>query len=146
MTTRVHTYTSAALGGIIYAITDSWQAAVSTLIAGVFIDIDHIFDFLMFSGERLTMRNFTSWCDEMKWNKITLIFHSYELFIVLGFIAYYSGSKTATGILCGAVFHVLLDQTGNLRKSRLSQWFYFLTYRIIQGFKKDNLKIKDEGG
>ncbi|MBF0487162.1 MAG: hypothetical protein HQK98_03290 [Nitrospirae bacterium] len=139
MTTRVHTYTSSALGGVLYAITNSWQEAAA-LITGVFIDIDHIFDFLIFSGERLTIRNFTSWCDEMKWNRITLIFHSYELLIVLGFIAYYSGSETVTGILYGAVFHVLLDQTGNLRKYQFSQWFYFLAYRIIKGFKKDNLR------
>ncbi|WP_420264142.1 hypothetical protein [Candidatus Magnetominusculus dajiuhuensis] len=140
MTTRVHACTSAALGGVIYAITNSWQEAAAALITGVFIDIDHIFDFLIFSGERLTMRNFTSWCGEMKWNRITLIFHSYELFIVLGFIAYYSGSETVTGILYGAVLHVLLDQTGNLRKYQFSQWFYFLAYRIIKGFKKDNLR------
>ncbi|MBF0456631.1 MAG: hypothetical protein HQK99_01900 [Nitrospirae bacterium] len=140
MTTRVHTYTSAALGGVIYAVTGSLQAGASALIAGVFIDIDHLFDFLMFSGERLTLHNFKSWCNEMKWNRITLIFHSYELFVLLGFIAYYTRSETAAGILCGAALHIMLDQTGNLKKYRLSPWFYFLLYRVINGFKKDKLR------
>lgn len=123
-----------------YAITNSWQAAVATFISGVFIDIDHIFDFLVFSGERYSIQNFNSWCYEMRWTKITLIFHSYELFILLGFIAYYTRSKATLGILCGAVIHVLLDQFSNLKYFKLSPWFYFITYRAIKGFKKDNMR------
>ncbi len=76
---------------------------------------------------------------------MALIFHSYELYFLLGVIAYYFPAEIMTGLMIGIGGHLILDQSWNchLRKDYyLSPWFYFLTYRIYAGFHKDKLRIE----
>ena len=144
MNVRVHLYTSTALGGILYAVTRSWQLAVSSFLSGVFIDIDHILDFLLFSDEKFSVKNLFSWCCSGRWKKITLLLHSYEIYFILIIIAYYFPSEILLGILFGAGLHMILDQARNPACENLSRWFYFLSYRIYAGFSKENIKRRQD--
>ena len=142
MKIRTHFYTSTLLSGGLYAATRSPQIAVSCFLSGIFIDIDHVFDFLVFSGEKFSFKNMLSWCIEGRWNKIVLIFHSYEILIFLSFIIYYFPDNILVGILLGSGLHLILDQIGNYsfnKYHKLSIWFYFLTFRIFSGFRKEKL-------
>lgn len=59
------------------------------------------------------------------------------------FLTYYFPHNILIAILLGTGLHIILDQIGNcyLRKNfSLSLWFYFLTYRILVGFHKDELR------
>jgi hypothetical protein len=141
MKTSVHVSTSAILAGAIYAYSRSVPEAVSCLLSGILIDLDHIADFHLFSGERFSLSNFFAWCNESRWQRITVIFHSYELLGILCAVAYYLDSAVLLGIVWGAGLHLLLDQLGNLRPYRLSPWFYLLGYRIVLGFRRDNLQL-----
>ena len=141
MKPSVHVSTSAMLAAALYAYSRSVPTAVSCLVSGVLIDLDHVVDFHLFSGERFSLTNFFSWCNESRWQRITLIFHSYELFGILCAVAYYLDNAVLRGIVWGAGLHLLLDQLGNPRTVRLSPWFYLLGYRIAKGFRRDKLQL-----
>lgn len=143
MNVRVHLYTSTLLGGVLYAVTRSWQIAVSSILSGIFIDIDHILDFLLFSGEKFSVKSMFSWCHEGRWRKVTLLLHSYEIYFILIIVTYYFPSEILMGILFGTGLHMILDQARNPACENLSKWFYFLSYRIYAGFSKKNLKRRD---
>lgn len=143
MDIRTHLYSSALLGGSLYAATQSAQVSIAAFLSGIFVDIDHVSDFLIFSDEKFSIKNVFSWCDDGRWEKIALFFHSYELYFILITLTYYSPHNILIGILLGTGLHIILDQIGNcyLRKNfSLSLWFYFLTYRILVGFHKDKLR------
>ncbi len=141
MKPSVHVSTSAILATAIYAYSRSVPEAASCLVGGVLIDLDHVVDFHLFSGERFSLTNFFSWCNESRWQRLTVIFHSYELLGILCAIAYYLDNAVLRGIIWGAGLHLLLDQIGNLRTFRLSPWFYLLGYRIVMGFRRDKLQL-----
>jgi hypothetical protein len=141
MKPSVHVSASAILAAAIYAYSQSVPEAASCLVSGVLIDLDHVVDFHLFSGERFSLTNFFSWCNESRWQRLTVIFHSYEFLGILCAVAYYMDSAVLRGIVWGAGLHLLLDQLGNLRKFRLSPWFYLLGYRIVMGFRRDKLQL-----
>ena len=147
MKTKVHIYSSGLLGGTVYILSRSAGIAVVTFLSGVLIDLDHIFDYVIFSGEKFTIKKMFAWCDEWRWEKITLLFHSYELYLILGIVTYYFPHDVLIGIMIGTGVHLFIDQIGNCflcNDIRVSPWFYFLTYRIYVGFHQDKLKIVNQ--
>lgn len=141
MKPSVHVSTSALLATTLYAYSGSLPVAASCLVSGVLIDLDHVVDFHLFSGERFSITNFFSWCNESRWQKISLIFHSYELFGILCVVSYYLDNAILRGMVWGAGLHLLIDLLANSRKYRLSPWFYFLGYRIAVGFRREKLQF-----
>jgi hypothetical protein len=146
MKTSVHISASALLAVAVYAYSRSAPEAASCLVGGVLIDLDHVVDFHLFSGERFTLANFFSWYNEDRWRKITLVFHSYELFVILCAVAYYLDSAVLRGMVWGAGLHLLLDQLANPGRVRLSPWFYLMGYRIAKGFRRDRLELSAQPG
>ena len=143
MTVRTHIITSSVLAVTIYGWTHSIEAAVSAFISGILIDIDHLLDFFLFSGESFSVKAFFSWCNDGRWDRIILIFHSYELYFLYGIIVYNYPHPILTGILLGTGLHLILDQTGNrhlIKSFTISKWFYFFTFRAWGGFRKDWLR------
>jgi len=146
MTTTVHAISSAALAAGIYRATTSLEMASAALFVGIFLDIDHIIDFLIFSGERFSISRFRAWCYEGRWNKLILMFHSYELFVLYSFLVYKYPNPILLGILCGMGLHLTLDQLGNrhlIKAFTISKWFYFFTFRAWGGFHKDWLRTSN---
>jgi len=141
MKASVHVVASAALAGALYYETSSVAMAAACVVAGVLWDLDHIADYLVFSGEKFTVRDFFSWCDDNRWQRVTLLLHSYELYALLAFWTLLYGGPPAYGVLFGAGLHMLLDQTGNINTKvlRMSPWFYFLSFRIMSGFRKEKM-------
>ena len=112
--------------------------------AGIFIDVDHFFDYLLLSGEPFSIRGMFSWCDEGRWERIVLIFHSYEFYALFGLYLYYHPHPLLLGVFYGVGLHLLLDQIGNrylLKNLAVNPLFYFLSYRAIGGFRKEWLRV-----
>jgi|TARA_B100000315_G_scaffold260500_1_gene322418 hypothetical protein len=144
MKTSVHVYSSGFLGMLLYGKTHSMEISVAAFLSGIFIDIDHLFDFWFFAEEEISLRNFFSWCDSGKWEKISTIFHSYELYVLALVAAYLYPHGMLIGTLIGVGVHLVLDQVWNchIRKNlRLSVYFYFLIYRVRVGFHKSRLRM-----
>ena len=146
MKASAHISTSAMLAAALYAHSRSLPAAASCLVSGILIDLDHVIDFHLFSGERFSIANFFSWCVGNRWQRISLIFHSFELFGILCAVAYYLDNAVLRGIVWGTGLHLLLDQLANSRTFRLSPWFYLLGYRIAVGFRRDKLLVSLPSG
>jgi len=124
--------------------TKSAPLAVSCLASGIFWDVDHIADFLAFSGEKISLSGFFSWCDDARWKRVTLLLHSYELYIAGAALALLRlpAEPVSHGILIGAGLHLAMDQMGNRRQpdgKLLHPCFYFLTFRLLSGFSRDKM-------
>lgn len=137
MKTTAHLYTSAAAGCAVYAFTGSRTAGLACLLSGVLLDVDHLLDYWLLSGERFTLKGFFAWCYELKWKKIYLALHSYELYLALLLAARLFPGPALTGVLIGTGLHLLMDQAGN---TALHKWFYFLTFRYRSGFASGALR------
>ena len=131
MKTTAHIYASAAAGGAAYALTGSPAMAVSCLLSGVLLDVDHLLDYWLLSDEPFTVKGFFSWCHEQRWKKIYLVLHSYELYLLLLLAASLFPGRVFAGVLLGTGLHLLMDQLGN---KALNKWFYFMTFRYRSGF------------
>ncbi len=139
MRVSTHIYTSAVVATALYAYSHSiWEAAIC-FTSGILIDLDHTIDFHLFSGEKFSIANFFSWYHENRWQKIVLIFHSYELFGLVYAAAYYLDSEVLRAVIWGTGVHLLLDQIGNKKANHLSPWFYFMSYRIAVRFRREKL-------
>lgn len=148
MTVRTHVITSSVLAVTIYAWTNSVATAVSAFISGILIDLDHLLDFFLLSGESFSVRGLFSWCNEGRWERLILIFHSYELYFIYGIFVYNHPHPILTGILLGTGLHLLLDQAGNRHLTKgfaISHWFYFLIFRGWGKFHKDWLRKPKNG-
>lgn len=87
----------------------------------------------------LKIKNIYSWCLETRSRFFFLFFHSFELIFLFWFIIY----KFKLGIFwivfaVGLTQHFMLDILFN----PLYTYSYFLSYRIIRGFKKEYLLRK----
>lgn len=142
MKTQDHVFTSTLLSGGLYVTTQSLEIAIPCFLSGIFIDIDHVFDFIIFSKDKFSIKNIFTWCNDLKWEKLYLIFHSYEILFILGIIIYFFPDKILLGIFLGSGLHLIQDQIGNCyfrKKFTLSNFFYFFIYRFFVGFRKEKM-------
>jgi hypothetical protein len=99
---------------------------------GVFIDLDHLFDYLIYSKFRFSVRDFFDTCYNYRLKKFYLILHSYE-FLLLSWLAYsLTKNEILLGISIGYTVHLVCDQFGNFTYP----FSYFLSYRIAKIFEK----------
>lgn len=139
-----HLAGSAAAGGALYALTSSPPAALSCLLSGVLLDVDHFVDFFALSGKSFTPKAFCEFCYTCAGSRFLLPLHSYELFGLLALWASLSPDPLLTGAVAGMGLHLVMDQYGNLAALpgfRISQGFYFLSWRARAGFRKENLFV-----
>jgi hypothetical protein len=141
MTLKTHATSSAILAVSVYTLSNSWVMTFAAFLSGIFIDLDHLIDFLIFSGEKLSMKNLFGWCHS-RWERSIFTFHSYELYLLAFTFNLYFPSPMLTGVLLGTGLHLLLDQIGNrycLETGAIPPLFYFTSYRAAKGFRKDLL-------
>lgn len=139
MKATAHICASIAAGSAAYGLTGSPGISVSCLLSGILLDVDHLLDFYLLAGERFTFKGFFSWCYELRWRKIYLVLHSYELYLLLALAACLFPSQALTGVLLGMGLHLFMDQLGN---KGLNKWFYFMIFRYRSGFEYSALTEK----
>ncbi len=144
MKPTAHVYTSAIMATVLYAHSHSVPESTVCFVSGVLIDLDHVVDYFLFSPRKISLERFLSWF-EYGWHRVTLVFHSYELFSLLLVAAFYLDSPLLRGIFWGTGLHLLLDQIWNLKKYKLSPWFYFLVFRISAGFRREKMQASPHG-
>ncbi|MBI5374903.1 MAG: hypothetical protein HZA77_05680 [Candidatus Schekmanbacteria bacterium] len=133
-----HLYTSIATAAVVYPLTGSLMASLGCIIAGVFIDVDHLLEFFMFSKQRFSVKNFMSFFMSLHYKKAFVLFHSYELIIVLWLICLKVNNVVAYGAMLGYTIHMVFDMIFNP-----VYWYgYFLSFRLATGFSKE--KFIDE--
>ena len=114
----------------------SWGLAAANLIAGIFIDMDHLFDYLYAHGRPFKIQNFFRVCDNCQFDKIFLFLHGWEWVALLGIAAWLTDwNPWITGTFIGIGHHIFLDSfyNGSGFKS------YFLFWRWKKNFDFDSI-------
>jgi len=156
MKAKHHFWSSLAAGGALYWATGSSAGLAGALVGGFLIDSDHIVDQLWsirhgapFRREPATTdaantmdRGARAWLVNhlrpRKLLRLPLIFHSYELLAAIATMTIYLRTPFLIGALTGYVLHLLLDFLRHHREFR-SPFFYLISYRLSQGFRRDRL-------
>lgn len=132
MKAQYHCGLSVIVASGVYAVTHSMTAAVASLIAGIFIDIDHVFDFVREYGATLNSKLFFESFYTTRYKKIVLLFHGWEWIILLALVAIYQQYPALlTGITLGMLHHLIADQMTNTK----NKWCYFFIYRLSKNFQ-----------
>lgn len=126
-----HTFISLAIAGALFAVFRSISLSAVTLTTGIFVDIDHGFDYLREYGIRFDLRFFFLSFNNTLYKRIVLLFHSWELVALLAILSAASdGDPLITGVLIGLCSHLLCDQFTN----GVSRWGYFIVFRAGRKF------------
>jgi hypothetical protein len=136
-----HAAISLPAGAALYVYTGSPVIALYSIISGIFLDIDHVPDFILQCGlkNRTPKQAWRAFLDS-RLPELYLVLHSYELLFVLFLAGRLTGwNERILGLAAGALLHMTLDQFSNSFKYGLKPYFYFLTARALKKFKKEAL-------
>ncbi|MDP2939343.1 MAG: hypothetical protein Q8O13_04585 [Candidatus Omnitrophota bacterium] len=132
-----HLVASCATGALFYLYSKSVLASLVCFLSGVFIDLDHVFDFY-FHYKRLTLsiKEFYLSCEEYRFDRLFLFFHSLEWILLLWIlIAIFKLNLIWVAFALGISLHIVMDMIGN----RLFSYAYFFIYRWLKGFRAESL-------
>jgi hypothetical protein len=128
---------SLVISAAVYAYFRSVPAAAASFVTGVFLDIDHILDYFINYGIKFDVRDFYDCCMQVKFDRLSLIFHSYELIALFwAAIFLFSLGSLWKGMAIGATQHIIFDQLFNRPPYSLRRRRYFLIFRLINKFHK----------
>lgn len=137
-----HITLSTVISGALYAIFESWELSISSLIAGILIDIDHTIDYCIECGLRFDRNEFLSYFYNEKHQKITLFLHGWEWLFCLGVATVFAEfNPWVTGMLIGYAHHMVFDYF----YSRTSILTYSLVWRWRKNFNSQTLFPRDRG-
>ena len=109
-----HAASSLIVSAALYALFKSWPLTACSFIAGVFVDVDHLVDYVAEHGARPDLGLFFRTCYDRKLKRAILLFHGWEWLILCGVGAWASGwNPWITGTALGFGQHMLLDQLSN---------------------------------
>jgi hypothetical protein len=131
----IHIFFSLCAGLFVWKI---WKkpilASTFALLGGFFVDLDHFFDYYLAFGFKWNWFYFRNDFQVLKSGKIYILFHAWELVLILMCLVFLFKNKCAKTIFfslaLGLFFHlwtdVIIDQ--------VSPKAYFLIYRIDNNF------------
>lgn len=128
-----HVIASVLVSALVWLWLRSSAAALACFLMGVFIDLDHIIDFLYNNRRHLRFRRFFAVFEFEILENIFVFLHSWEFALVwLALLACVPDARqpVALGLFVGFVTHLGLDNLFN----RHSRWAYFILYRLRYGF------------
>lgn len=134
-----HVIASFSLGALVYLFTRSLAAAALCLFSGVLVDIDHFLDYIINSGLKgFNLREMYWTCIKLphqkeasKIKKVFLIFHAWEITILLWLAYFFSRNIYVMAMAIGYTGHLVLDTAARA----FHPIAYSLFYRIKRNFK-----------
>jgi hypothetical protein len=129
-----HTTISVVISGILFMVFKSTGMAVSCLLSGILIDLDHIIDYLREHGWPFKVKKFFYVCDKSHFSQIMLLWHGWEWLILFGAAAWLSEwNPWVTGTFIGLTQHMFIDSVFNGNSLRS----YSIIWRWKQSFDFD---------
>ncbi|MBC8412459.1 MAG: hypothetical protein ISR96_05060 [Nitrospira sp.] len=105
-----HISVSLIVSAALYTSFRSVSMAVTALFVGIFIDLDHILDYLREHDCPFNVKKFFRVCYEHKFEKMILVWHAWEWIVLMGFSAWLTDwHPVMTGIFIGMTHHLLMD-------------------------------------
>lgn len=132
--------TAPVTAGVWY-FTHSWVYAAMTVILGVLVDFDHVFDYIR-EEKKFDMKGMFIKSYAGDFERMYVIFHAWE-YIPLSWIAgALAGNYTFSIVFSAAYFfHMLPDQLMN----NVRPFGYFMTYRIMKKFVMTDIFYPPKG-
>jgi len=126
-----HIALSAATSALVWAVFRSVSATAACFLTGVFLDLDHVIDYVVNYGWRIRIRHLFRAFEYETFENLFLFLHSWEFVAVyLVFLWLINWKPVAIGAVVGILTHLLFDHFFNAH----SAFGYFLSYRIRHGF------------
>lgn len=94
-----HVAVSALASTCLQITVRSWELTIATFMSGIFIDLDHYIDYLMEYSSPCDMKKFFHCIYEEKLRKIRMLFHSWELLVVLSIMGWISTWNPGSWVL-----------------------------------------------
>ena len=135
-----HLVTTAAACAAVYAGTGSPALTAGLAAGGFLIDIDHVVDYVLFERQRdLRPASFLKYYLSGRVRRVVLVLHSYELLVLLGALAWFSGAEWLWGWVFGMLLHLPLDIifNGKFASGGLVHFYSFIV-RARSGFRADH--------
>lgn len=141
MKPSTHALISTFLAAVLFLVFKSIYSSIACILAGVLIDLDHILDYIIEKKKMVfSYQKLEDFCAFDKQGKLYLIFHSYEFLIILWIAVWFSKFNVIfLGGVIGITFHIFADEIVN----PLRPLSYFLIFRTIKGFKRENILKKE---
>lgn len=138
MNAKYHFAASTAISGILYALVGTWTITIASFVTGVFIDIDHLIDYMVVHGPRFQLKDFFSFFYDNRYTTVFLILHGWEWLFLMTFATWLSGwNPWFTGALIGWGQHMFFDKIFNTSLFRS----YSLLWRWSRGFDKKRIPL-----
>jgi hypothetical protein len=131
-----HLVTTSIACAAVYAGTGSASLTAGLAVGGFLIDVDHVFDYVVFERQRdLRPSAFMKYYLEGRVRRVVLPLHSYELFAALALLAWTTNAQWLWGYVLGMALHLPLDIVfnGRLVPGGLVH-FYSFAVRARAGF------------
>jgi membrane-bound metal-dependent hydrolase YbcI (DUF457 family) len=109
MRIEAHIPISAVVSAAVYAVSGSPVTAASCFLAGIFIDLDHFFDYFISEGFRIDIKDFFYKCNNSLIKQYFLLLHSYEFILILAAITLFLKNPVLTGVFIGVASHFIAD-------------------------------------
>ncbi|MHA2039088.1 MAG: metal-dependent hydrolase [Promethearchaeota archaeon] len=137
-----HIAFSTLVSGILYLIFKSWGLSIASLISGIFIDIDHIFDYFIEHRMHFEYQKFMDFFYREKHQKITLLFHAWEWLLCIGLVTVLTNfNPWITGLFVGYGHHIISDYF----YSKASIKTYSLIWRWRKKFNSELIFPRNRG-
>ncbi len=118
-----HAAVSASLSAGLYLATGDPALAGAFCLSGIFVDLDHVLDYVMEKG-RLDLGDFFDHFGKHRARRLVLVLHAWEWFpLVAALWALSARPSWLLGLLLGWLVHLVLDQIVN--PLRLTGYFFF---------------------
>ncbi len=139
MTPKQHVTVSVGCGVVLGMLMRSWVAGAACCAAGVFVDLDHFFDFWLNCGFSLRPAKLLDFCYYGTSAKFYDILHGYEYIPLLILASLMPGwGVVGWGITVGYTVHLIGDQFYN---NHLNPWTYFLSFRAYHRFEASRIVL-----
>lgn len=132
MTAASHVIAAVPLAVGVHLFSNSWEATALAVSAGVFIDVDHLADYLYFRRGWKGLEDFFETFREARMKKAFILFHAWE-YPILYSLLYISGIGPGWlwPLFLGSTYHLVFDTIANPVKPS----FYWLFRRALSGFE-----------
>lgn len=126
-----HVAISICVSALVWLIFRSFTAAAACFVTGVFLDIDHLIDYVINYGWRIRIKHLFRVFEYETFENLFLFLHSWEFVVIYLVLLWLMDWKpVAIGAGIGIFVHLLLDHFFN-DHSKLA---YFFSYRLFHGF------------
>jgi hypothetical protein len=126
-----HAVVSLVVSALVWLWLRSAAAALACFLAGVFVDVDHLLDYVWRHGARIRPRHLFRVFETEVFDNIFIFLHAWEwILVALVILWLLDWQPVMVGLAIGFSVHLALDQLVN----RHSPWSYFLTYRAWHRF------------